>query len=63
MQFSLYVDKILDRIELQKEAYGKEENVPQQLFNVYADQKKGLEALKEKYGSVVTPAQLEEAAG
>jgi phosphoenolpyruvate carboxykinase (GTP) len=63
MQFSLYVDKILARIDLQEEAYGKEENVPAQLFAVYAEQRKGLEALKEKYGSVVTPAQLEEAAG
>ncbi len=62
MQFSLYVDKILARIDLQKEAYGKEENVPPQLFEVYDEQRKGLDALKEKYGSVVTPAQLEEAA-
>ena len=62
MQFSLYVDNILARIDLQEEAYGKEDNVPQQLFEVYAEQRKGLEALKEKYGSVVTPAQLEEAA-
>jgi phosphoenolpyruvate carboxykinase (GTP) len=62
MQFSLYVDQILARIDLQEEAYGKEDNVPPQLFEVYAEQRKGLEALKEKYGSVVTPAQLEEAA-
>ncbi|MBD3858004.1 MAG: phosphoenolpyruvate carboxykinase (GTP) [Acidobacteria bacterium] len=62
-QFSLYVDKILARIDLQEEAYGKEDNVPQQLFEVYDEQRKGLDALKEKYGSVVTPAQLEEAAG
>ena len=33
------------------------------LFAVYAEQRKGLDALKEKYGSVVTPTQLEEAAG
>jgi phosphoenolpyruvate carboxykinase (GTP) len=63
MHFSLYVDNILGRIDLQEEAYGKEENVPSELFAVYAEQRKGLEALKEKYGSVVTPAQLEEAAG
>ena len=50
------------RIDLQEEAYGKEDNVPQQLFKVYDEQRKGLDALKEKYGSVVTPAQLEEAA-
>jgi len=62
MQFSLYVDKILARIDIQEEAYGKEDNVPQQLFKVYDEQRKGLDSLKEKYGSVVTPAQLEEAA-
>jgi phosphoenolpyruvate carboxykinase (GTP) len=58
-QFSLYVDKILDRIALQEEAYGKEENLPAKLFEVYAEQRAGLEALKAKYGPVVTPAQLE----
>jgi phosphoenolpyruvate carboxykinase (GTP) len=60
MHFSLYVDKILSRIDLQQEAYGKEDNLPQQLFDVYAEQREGLEALKEKYGPIVTPAQLEE---
>jgi phosphoenolpyruvate carboxykinase (GTP) len=58
MQFSLYLDNILARIELQQEAYGKEENLPAKLFEVYAEQKQGLEALKDKFGSVVTPAQL-----
>jgi phosphoenolpyruvate carboxykinase (GTP) len=60
MHFSLYVDKILARIDIQEEAYGKEDNVPQELFDVYAEQRKGLEALKEKYGPIVTPAQLEQ---
>ena len=60
MHFSLYVDKILSRIDLQQEAYGKEDNLPQQLFDVYAEQREGLEALKAKYGPIVTPAQLEE---
>jgi phosphoenolpyruvate carboxykinase (GTP) len=63
MQFSLYVDNILARIELQQEAYGKEENLPATLFEVYAEQREGLQELKAKYGSVVTPAQLLEAAG
>ena len=57
-QFSLYIDNIIGRIDLQKEAYGKEENLPQALFNVYNEQKKGLEGLKEKFGSVVTVAKL-----
>ncbi len=57
-QFSLYIDNILQRIDLQKEAYGKEENLPPQLFKIYDAQKSGLETLKAKYGAVVTPEQL-----
>ena len=62
-QFSLYVDNILARIELQLEAYGKEENLPGKLFEVLKEQKAGLEALKEKYGSIIAPEQLEAEAG
>lgn len=58
MQFSLYVDNILARIDLQEAAYQKEENLPEQLLAVYAEQRAGLLALKEQFGSVVTPAQL-----
>ena len=57
-QFSLYVDNILSRIELQQEAYGKEENLPTTLFEVYAEQRAGLQALKEQFGAVVKPEQL-----
>ncbi len=57
-QFSLYLDNILARIELQKEAYGKEEGIPQTLFDVLAEQKSGLEALKAAHGSIVLPDQL-----
>ena len=57
-QFSLYVDNIMDRIDLQIEAYGKEEDIPQKLFEVLNEQKQGLKALKEKYGSIVKPADL-----
>ncbi|MBW2658667.1 MAG: phosphoenolpyruvate carboxykinase (GTP) [Deltaproteobacteria bacterium] len=53
MQFALYIDKIIDRIELQKEAYSKEGDIPAKLFEVYAKQKSGLEELKKKSGSVV----------
>ncbi len=53
MQFALYVDKILERIELQKEAYSKEADIPARLFDIYGRQKKELEALKEKFGAVV----------
>jgi phosphoenolpyruvate carboxykinase (GTP) len=57
-QFSLYIDHILARNSLQTEAYGKEENIPQLLFDVLAEQKEGLLALKTKFGAIVTPDQL-----
>jgi phosphoenolpyruvate carboxykinase (GTP) len=62
-QFSLYIDNILARIDLQIEAYGREANLPQLLFDILEKQKKQLTVLKEKFGPIVTPQQLEEAAG
>jgi phosphoenolpyruvate carboxykinase (GTP) len=62
-QFAFYVDNILTRIGLQEEAYRKEKNIPAKLFEVYREQRKGLEALKAKYGPVVSGEQLIEAAG
>ena len=59
-QFSLYVDNIINRIDLQLEAYGKEKNIPQKLFDILRNQRQALEALKDKFGPVVTPKQLEE---
>jgi phosphoenolpyruvate carboxykinase (GTP) len=56
------VDNILDRIDLQEEAYRKEVNIPDKLFEVYREQRKGLEALKAKYGPIVSVEQLIEAA-
>ncbi len=61
-QFAFYVDNILARIDLQEEAYRKEKNIPARLFEVYAEQRKGLEARKAKYGPVVSVEQLTEAA-
>ncbi|MDY7031015.1 MAG: phosphoenolpyruvate carboxykinase (GTP) [Thermodesulfobacteriota bacterium] len=58
-QFSLYLDNIIARIDLQMEAYAKEENIPERLFEVLKEQKAGLLDLKDQYGSVVTPAELE----
>jgi phosphoenolpyruvate carboxykinase (GTP) len=57
-QFSLYVDNIVARLDLQKAAYGKEANLPDQLFTVLDAQKEGLLALKETFGSVVKPDDL-----
>ena len=57
-QFSLYIDNIVARLDLQKAAYGKEKDVPARLFEILDEQKQGLAALKEKFGVIVTPAQL-----
>ncbi|MBW2368192.1 MAG: phosphoenolpyruvate carboxykinase (GTP) [Deltaproteobacteria bacterium] len=57
-QFSLYLDNILKRIDLQMEAYGKESNIPGRLFEILQQQRDGLIALKKVHGPVVTPAQL-----
>ena len=59
-QFSLYVDNILARIDLQSKAYGENPSTPKRLFEILEEQKEGLLALKEAYGPVVTPSQLEE---
>jgi phosphoenolpyruvate carboxykinase (GTP) len=58
MQFALYIDNILNRIDLQTHAYSQEENIPVRLYDVYRIQKEELLALKEKFGSVVTVSQL-----
>jgi len=57
-QFSLYIEKIIARIVLQMEAYGKEPNVPQTLFDVLNEQREGLLALKAAYGPIVAPQQV-----
>ena len=59
-QFSLYIDNILSRIDLQIEAYGKEKNIPQKLFDILQEQRRELVGLTDKYGTIVTPKQLEE---
>jgi phosphoenolpyruvate carboxykinase (GTP) len=58
MQFALYVDNIVGRIDMQSEAYRKEKRVPEKFFDILARQRAGLMELKEKYGSVVTPDHL-----
>jgi phosphoenolpyruvate carboxykinase (GTP) len=57
-QFSLYVDNIVARIDLQIGAYGKEKNLPELCMTVLNDQKKGLLDLKARYGGVVKPSDL-----
>jgi len=53
MQFALYIDNIVSRLDLQTEAYGKEEGVPERLFTIYKENKKELLMLKEKFGPIV----------
>ena len=62
-QFSFYIDNIIARIDLQKKAYSEERDCPQRIFEVYDEQRAGLEELKSKYGAVVSPDQLIEAYG
>jgi len=57
-QFSFYIDNILARIQLQEEAYRKDSRMPQRLFQVYEEQKRGLEALKREHGPIVPPEKL-----
>ena len=57
-QFSLYIDNIVARVDLQIEAYGKERNIPQKLFDILKAQRQELTALKEKFGPIVTPKQM-----
>jgi len=57
-QFSLYVDKLIDRIDMQVEAYKKEANVPDIYFETQVTKKARLEELKAAKGAIVTPDQL-----
>jgi phosphoenolpyruvate carboxykinase (GTP) len=58
-QFSLYIDNIVARIDLQITAYRKEENIPPRLFEILERCRSELTALKDKYGPIVAPQQLE----
>ena len=62
-QFSLYIDKIVKRLDMQLEAYGKEANLPPQLLDVLNAQRRELMAMKEKCGPIVKPSQIEADAG
>ena len=59
-QFSFYIDNMLARIELQEEAYKKDASTPARLFEIYDEQRKGLDALKAKYGAIVSVEQIME---
>jgi phosphoenolpyruvate carboxykinase (GTP) len=59
--FSLYIDNIISRIDLQLEAYSKEARIPERLFTILRKQREALLLLRETYGPVVSPDQLLEA--
>jgi phosphoenolpyruvate carboxykinase (GTP) len=58
-QFSLYINKIVARIDLQLDAYGKEKNIPAKLFEVLNKQREELIVLENQYGPVIKPSELE----
>jgi phosphoenolpyruvate carboxykinase (GTP) len=57
-QFSLYIDNITDRLEMQISAYMKEQGDFEKLFDILKKQKQGLLKLKKEFGSIVTPDKL-----
>jgi phosphoenolpyruvate carboxykinase (GTP) len=57
-QFSLYIDNITSRLDLQIDAYGKGTNIPPRLFEILNNTKAGLAILKDKFGPIVSPLQL-----
>ena len=57
-QFSLYLDNIINRIELQQKAYSKEDSIPQTLFDILETQKSELEKLKAIHGNIISPDML-----
>ena len=58
MQFSLYIDNMIARIDLQDAAWRKEQGASKRLFAVYAEQKAALLALKAAKGGIVKPQDL-----
>jgi phosphoenolpyruvate carboxykinase (GTP) len=58
MQFSLYIDNVLARIDLQETAWQKEQGASARLFAVYAEQRAALLALKAAKGDIVKPQDL-----
>ncbi len=57
-QFSLYIDHILARINLQMEAYHKEINLPPRLFEILEAEKTELLEWKQAYGDIVAPWEI-----
>ena len=58
MQFSLYIDNIIARIDLQEAAWRKEQGASARLFAIYEEQKAVLLKLKAAKGAIVKPQDL-----
>jgi phosphoenolpyruvate carboxykinase (GTP) len=61
-QFTLYAENITARIDMQIEAYKKENNISEKLFEILKKQKQELLSLMKKYGSKISPEALKKAA-
>ncbi len=57
-QFSLHVERLLDRTKLQLEAYGNEAGIPAKFFEILEQQQVELEKLASRIGNIITPEQL-----
>jgi phosphoenolpyruvate carboxykinase (GTP) len=57
-QFAFYIDNIITRIDALVDSYKKEKGIPAKAFEIYTQQRKGLEAFKAKYGPIVSVEQL-----
>lgn len=57
-QFAFYVDNIITRTDALVDSYKKEKGIPAKAFDIYSEQRKGLEAFKAKYGPIVSVEQL-----
>jgi len=62
-QFAIYVDKILYRLDYLQQSYGDEPDIPSRLFEIYEEQRRLLNNLKDEYGSIVAPLEMAEYAG
>ncbi|MGD9973768.1 MAG: phosphoenolpyruvate carboxykinase (GTP) [Desulfatirhabdiaceae bacterium] len=58
-QFSLYIDNIIARIEMQVAAYQKGTRIPARLFEILNEQLTGLAKLRQDFGPIVLPSQLD----
>ncbi|WP_028324722.1 phosphoenolpyruvate carboxykinase (GTP) [Desulfatirhabdium butyrativorans] len=58
-QFSLYLDHILDRIDMQMNAYRKEINLPPRLFEILEAEKRELLEWKGAHGAIVVPWEIQ----